>query len=397
MLHRRYRFQPQDHGFDPGDEVFATGTGKAAGTIVSIDDAGGIDRAQALAQLGVAAPARPSSGRRHSRAAPRSRRCCASPTRSSRTASTATAPTGRSATCSCASRRAASVGWGAPLVEPGEDVLDAARRLALELDAGTLPIQGPPGTGKTYAGARMILDLVRAGEARRRHGAVPQDHQQPPRGRRRGGDARRTSPSAIHPEGATPTSATIAGRDPGRAPTPTSRPRWPPGPSTSSPGPAGSSRDPSSTAPSTSCSSTRRARCRSPTRSRSGTCARSIVLIGDPNQLPMVTQGVHPGGPPRRRSSTSSATPTTIPPERGLFLETSRRMHPDVNAFISPAFYDGRLETHPGTARPRRRRRRPRPVRLRGPLAADAAHRQRATLARGGRGRRRGRRRRCSG
>ncbi len=27
-----------------------------------------------------------------------------------------------------------------------------------------------------------------------------------------------------------------------------------------------------------------------------GTCARSIVLIGDQNQLPMVTQGVHPGG-----------------------------------------------------------------------------------------------------
>ncbi len=34
MLHRRYRFEPQDHGFDPGDEVFATETGKAAGTIV---------------------------------------------------------------------------------------------------------------------------------------------------------------------------------------------------------------------------------------------------------------------------------------------------------------------------------------------------------------------------
>ena len=56
MLHRRYRFQPQDHGFDPGDEAFATGTGKMAGTIVSIDDVAGIDRAQAVAELGMAAP-----------------------------------------------------------------------------------------------------------------------------------------------------------------------------------------------------------------------------------------------------------------------------------------------------------------------------------------------------
>jgi uncharacterized protein len=34
----------------------------------------------------------------------------------------------------------------------------------------------------------------------------------------------------------------------------------------------------------------------------------------------------------------------TIPPERGIFLKTSWRMHPDVCRFISDAFYDGRLE-----------------------------------------------------
>ena len=38
---------------------------------------------------------------------------------------------------------------------------------------GTLPIQGPPGTGKTYAGARMILDLVGAGK---RVGVTAQSH-----------------------------------------------------------------------------------------------------------------------------------------------------------------------------------------------------------------------------
>jgi hypothetical protein len=42
--------------------------------------------------------------------------------------------------------------------------LEAAKRLALELDCSILPIQGPPGSGKTYTGAQMILELVKAGK-----------------------------------------------------------------------------------------------------------------------------------------------------------------------------------------------------------------------------------------
>ena len=37
----------------------------------------------------------------------------------------------------------------------------------------------------------------------------------------------------------------------------------------------------------------------------------------------------------------------TLPPDRGLFLDTTRRLHPQVNAFVSDAFYEGRLESHP--------------------------------------------------
>ena len=51
-----------------------------------------------------------------------------------------------------------------PLRRPGEDVVDAAIRLARDLDNGVLPVQGPPGTGKTYIGARMIVALARAGK-----------------------------------------------------------------------------------------------------------------------------------------------------------------------------------------------------------------------------------------
>lgn len=74
-----------------------------------------------------------------------------------------------------------------------------------------------------------------------------------------------------------------------------------------------------------------------------GTCARNIVLLGDQMQLSQPVQGVHPG-----RSGDSALDHlldgrATIPPERGIFLATSYRMHPDVCRFISDAVYDGRL------------------------------------------------------
>jgi hypothetical protein len=45
----------------------------------------------------------------------------------------------------------------------GEDSLDFAKRTVLGLDHSILPIQGPPGAGKTYTGARMIVECVRKG------------------------------------------------------------------------------------------------------------------------------------------------------------------------------------------------------------------------------------------
>jgi uncharacterized protein len=77
-----------------------------------------------------------------------------------------------------------------------------------------------------------------------------------------------------------------------------------------------------------------------------GTSARNIVLIGDQMQLGQPIQGVHPG-----RSGESSLDfllngMATIPPDRGIFLDTTWRMHPDVCRFISDAVYDGRLVAH---------------------------------------------------
>jgi len=45
-----------------------------------------------------------------------------------------------------------------------ETTVDVSRRVGLALDHSVLPIQGPPGAGKTFTGARMICELVNAGK-----------------------------------------------------------------------------------------------------------------------------------------------------------------------------------------------------------------------------------------
>jgi uncharacterized protein len=43
----------------------------------------------------------------------------------------------------------------------------------------------------------------------------------------------------------------------------------------------------------------------------------------------------------------------TVPPDRGILLPVTRRMHPDLCRFVSRRFYEGRLESHPHCARQR--------------------------------------------
>jgi uncharacterized protein len=78
-----------------------------------------------------------------------------------------------------------------------------------------------------------------------------------------------------------------------------------------------------------------------------GTCAKSMVLLGDPQQLPQVSQGTHPDGAGASVLEHVLAGADTIAPDRGLFLDESWRMHPDICAFVSERFYDGRLESVP--------------------------------------------------
>jgi uncharacterized protein len=82
-----------------------------------------------------------------------------------------------------------------------------------------------------------------------------------------------------------------------------------------------------------------------------GTSARNIVLLGDQMQLGQPVKGVHPGRSGESILEYLLNGLATIPPERGIFLSTTWRMHPDVCSFISDAVYDGRLVAEPANAR----------------------------------------------
>jgi uncharacterized protein len=83
--------------------------------------------------------------------------------------------------------------------------------------------------------------------------------------------------------------------------------------------------------------------------------ARSIVLLGDPQQLDQPTRGTHPPGAGRSALGHLLADPAglepdraTIAPHEGLFLDRTWRLHPEICDYTSAAFYEGRLDTIAG-------------------------------------------------
>ena len=96
-----------------------------------------------------------------------------------------------------------------------------------------------------------------------------------------------------------------------------------------------------------------------------GTSARSLVLLGDPNQLPQVSQGSHPENSGVSVLQHLLRDHVTIPSDRGLFLAETWRLRPELCDFTSDAYYEGRLEPASVTSE------------------AVACGRQRAGLARG--------------
>ena len=71
--------------------------------------------------------------------------------------------------------------------------------------------------------------------------------------------------------------------------------------------------------------------------------ARNLLLLGDPQQLPQVSQGTHPEPVDTSALGWLVDGSHTLPETLGYFLECSYRMHPAVCAAVSKLSYDGRL------------------------------------------------------
>ena len=74
--------------------------------------------------------------------------------------------------------------------------------------------------------------------------------------------------------------------------------------------------------------------------------AANLLLLGDPQQLPQVSQGTHPEPVDTSALDWLVDGQRTLPDERGYFLDRSYRMHPAVCAAVSALSYEGRLHSH---------------------------------------------------
>ena len=344
VLHR-YRFPPQDHGIDVGTSVRDPATGASPGEVFGMtEDALILKRSRQKVQ-------QPHPGALVPVDVLPTRTMRDSLFRLGELVAEGGFPDGHP-------RRAAfdllrrvpprNGGNGTPLLQPGEDLVHAARRLALDLDREVLPVQGPPGSGKTYLGARVITALLAAD---RRVGVTAQSHQvitnlldQVCAAADEEGVTFQGVQIVSHAGCADPRIERKAGS--GKA--------------------VDAVRDPDVRL----IAGTTWVWAREDMQDAvdvlvvdeagqfslagaltSAPAAESLVLLGDPRQLDQVTQGIHPEGSSASALGHLLGEEKTIPPERGLFLDHTWRMHPEIGRFTSELFYDGRLGARPGLER----------------------------------------------
>ncbi|HUG37371.1 MAG TPA: AAA domain-containing protein, partial [Candidatus Limnocylindrales bacterium] len=251
-----------------------------------------------------------------------------------------------------------------PAVAPDAPLLDRAREAALRLEPGVLPVQGPPGTGKTYSGARMIRALLRAGltvgvtgpshkvitnlldavceadeddEPTRVRGlqASRDDHCTDLRVKRvqGSGEARKCldeggGTGGDDERGDDERYNLVAGT------------AW-----------LWSREDMERSVDvlfidEAGQFSLANALAVAPAAPR-------LVLLGDPQQLNQPQKGIHPPGAEASVLEHLAGEGSILSPEQGLFLGETWRMRPEITAYTSELFYDGKLATRPDLERQR--------------------------------------------
>jgi predicted RecB family nuclease len=234
------------------------------------------------------------------------------------------------------------------LQRAGETTVEAACRIALALDGNVLAIQGPPGTGKTYTGAHIICALVRAG---RRVGVTAVSHKvilNLLESAARQAQADGLVMSVVHRqdgdyegpwdiERATDYGEIRRGlahgdiQVLGATAWCWARPEFAQSVDVLIVDEAGQMAlaNVLATAP----------------------AGRSLVLLGDPQQLEQPLQSSHPEGSEVSALYHLLDGEDTMPADKGLFLADTYRLHPDIARFTSEIYYEGKVQSRPGLER----------------------------------------------
>jgi uncharacterized protein len=230
------------------------------------------------------------------------------------------------------------------LREPGEEIVTATSRLVLGLDHSYLPIQGPPGTGKTFTAAHVIVDLIDAGK---RVGIMANSHNVITNllakvmevAGERGVDINPMQKAEHDRACGHPDVEVVANADDVEDALAAGEVQLVAGTAWlfARPGMAGTlDHLVIDEAGQMALGNVVAA----------GRVAANLVLIGDPQQLAQPMKGSHPLGVGVSVLEHVLAGRPTVADDRGLFLDTTWRMHPDVCEFVSDLAYESRLFAH---------------------------------------------------
>ena len=237
---------------------------------------------------------------------------------------------------------------GEALRQADEDTVQAACRLVGGLDGDVLAIQGPPGTGKTFTGAELICELVAAGKT---VGVTAVSHKVIVNLLEKAAEAaskRSTTLAIVHKPKSTDgayegdleilyekkDAKILAGladgsiRVQGGTAWLWSKPDFAQQVDVLIVDEAGQMAlsNVLAVAPS----------------------AKSLVLLGDPQQLEQPLQSSHPEGSDVAALKHWLGLHTTMPIDKGLFLDVTWRLHPSISAFTSEVYYENRLTSKKG-------------------------------------------------
>lgn len=240
---------------------------------------------------------------------------------------------------------------GAPLLAPGEDTTAGVVRLTLALESGVLAVQGPPGSGKTHRAAAAIVASIRAG---RRVAVSANSHQVIVSLLRKCVQLAAEDGTELHAHHLDDPEDWEDEESP--LPFPVSKKNYADVLARLRSGALNLVGGTTFVWAREDCRGAadvlvvdEAAQVSLANVLAAAPVAPRLMLFGDPAQLEQPQRGVHPpGAEASALSHVMGEDRLTMPEHLGVFLPHTRRLHPDICAFSSKVFYEGRLEALPG-------------------------------------------------